>query len=197
MVSKRPTTKQAKEHAKGILPVSASPEATPIMLDSAMPRLKARSGWVLANFTVMVDFERSASSVTMRGSRAPSSRSASPNAAREALAAIDPPLFLLEPAQLVHEGAGGGVGLQILRPRGFTDAEDFPDGGDRFLGLRRFSMPLGIVLHERHALALHRVRDDQRRRAVRGFRLIERLADLREIVAVDLLHGPAKRLPLG
>src|ERR1051325_5753406 len=111
IVSKRPTTKQANEHTKRILPVSARPAPTPIMLDSAIPRLKARSGWVLANFTVIVDLERSASSVTMRGSRAPSSRRASPNAAREALAAIVSPLFLVERAQLVHEGAGGGVGV--------------------------------------------------------------------------------------
>src|SRR5678815_1198876 len=112
MVSKRPTRKQANEQANGILPVSASPAATPIMLDSAIPRLNARSGWVLANFAVIVDFERSASSVTIRGSRAPSSRSASPNAAREALApAIAPPLLLVQRPELVHERPGGGVGL--------------------------------------------------------------------------------------
>src|SRR5207253_4321256 len=92
MVSKRPTTKQANEHTNGILPVRASPAPTPTMLDSAMPRLKPRSGYVLANFAVIVDFDRSASRVTMLGSRAASSSSASPNAAREALAAISPPL---------------------------------------------------------------------------------------------------------
>src|SRR5436190_18265143 len=166
MVSKRPTTKHANEQANGILPVSASPAATPTMFDSAMPRLNARSGCALANFAVIVDFERSASSVTMRGSRAPSSTRASPNAAREALApAISPPLLLVQRPELVDERAGGGIRLQVVGPAGVAHTEDLPDGGDGFLGLRRFAVPLGVVLHEGDALALHRVRDDQRRRA--------------------------------
>ena len=88
IVSKRPTMKQANEQAKGMRPVSASPAPTPIMFDSAIPRLNARAGYFFAKFTVMVDFDRSASSVTIRSSLAPRSRSASPNAARLALAGI-------------------------------------------------------------------------------------------------------------
>src|SRR5262245_51392199 len=85
MVSKRPTRKHANEHANGTRPVRARPAAVPIIVDSAMPTLNARDGYALAKAAVIVDFERSASSVTMRGSLAPSSTSASPNAAREAL----------------------------------------------------------------------------------------------------------------
>jgi len=36
------------------------------MFDSAIPRLNARAGYFFAKFTVMVDFDRSASSVTIR-----------------------------------------------------------------------------------------------------------------------------------
>src|ERR687891_587901 len=198
MVSKRPTTKQANEQTNGILPVSARPAPTPTMLDSAIPRLKARAGNRLAKLTVMVDFDRSASSVTMRSSRAPKSSRASPNAARVALAGMLP-LFLLlvERAQLVDDGPGRGVGGQVVVPGGFADAEDLADGRDSLGGLRRFAMPLGIVLHERHALALDGVGDDERGPAERGLGLVEGLVDLGQVVAVDLDDGPAEALPLG
>ena len=94
IVSNRPTTKQANEQTNGTRPVRARPAPTPIMFDSAMPRLKARPGNFLAKFTVIVDFERSASSVTMRSSRAPRSIRASPNAARVALAGIRSSYFV-------------------------------------------------------------------------------------------------------
>src|SRR5690349_1292040 len=212
IVSKRPTMKHANEHANGTRPVRARPAAMPTMFDSAIPRLKARSGNFFAKPAVIVDFERSASSVTMRSSVAPSSMSASPNAARLALAAIAPPLIWgfdargarravrgslpLERAQLGDDGGSGGVVPEMLVPDIGRDREDFSDGGDRLRGLGRLAMPLGIVLHERHALAFHRVRDDQRGCARRRLGLIERLADLRSVVAVDLDHRPAKRLPL-
>src|ERR1043165_9946245 len=104
----------------------------------------------------MVDFERSASTVTMRGSRAARSRSASPNAARLAL-----PIIVLQPAQLLDERTRGGVGAEVIGPRGLGHAEDLADGGDGFGGLGRLAVPLDVVLHERHALALHGVGHDE------------------------------------
>src|SRR6267143_2389217 len=160
IVSKRPTMKQANEHANGTRPVSASPAAMPIMLDSAIPRLKARPGNFLAKPAVMVDFDRSASRVTMRSSLAPSSMSASPNATRLALAGIAPPLTpcrglrLVECAQLADDGRGRLVGLEIAVPGRLGHAEDLADGRHRLRGLRRLAVPLRVVLHERHALAL-------------------------------------------
>src|SRR5688572_30491616 len=197
MVSKRPTMKQAKEQANGTLPVRARPAATPTMLDSAMPRLNARPGYFLAKAAVMVDFERSASSVTMRSSRAPRSRSASPNAARLAFAGMSSPLLLVERAQLAHQGGRRAVCLEVRIPRRLGDAEDFPDGRDGFRRLWRLAVPLGTVLHEGDALALDRVGDDEGGPALRGFRLVERLADLIQRVAVDLDDGPPEALPLG
>src|SRR2546423_7415313 len=203
IVSKRPTMKQANEHANGTRPVSASPAAMPTMLDSAMPRLKARPGNFLAKPAVMVDFDRSASRVTMRSSFAPSWTSASPTAPRLALAGIAPPLtpcrglLLVECAQLADDGRGRLVGLEIAVPGRVGHAEDLADGGHRLRGLRRLAVPLRVVLHERHALALDGVRHHQRRRALRGLGLVERLVDLRHVVAVDLDHRPAERLPLG
>src|SRR5262245_66569131 len=84
--SKRPARKHANEQVNGMRPVSARPAPIPIMFDSAMPTLNARCGYFLAKFTVMVDFDRSASTVTIRSSLAPRSSRASPNAARLALA---------------------------------------------------------------------------------------------------------------
>src|SRR6266403_132383 len=179
IVSKRPTMKQANEHANGTRPVSASPAAMPTMLDSAMPR------------------------VTMRSSFAPSSMSASPNATRLALAGIAPPLtpgrglLLVECAQLADDGRGRLVALEIAVPGRLGHAEDLADGGHRLRRLRRLAVPLRVVLHERHALALDGVRHHQRRRALRGLGLVERLVDLCHVVAVDLDHRPAERLPLG
>src|SRR5262245_9033618 len=197
IVSKRPTTKQEKEQAKGILPARASPAATPSMFDSAMPRLKARSGCALAKPTVMVDFERSASRVTIRSSRAPSSTRASPNAARVALAGmIVPPLSSLEGRELGDHGADGGVGVQARTPAALRDSENLADGADRLGGFGRLAMPLRVVLHEGDALALDGVGDDCRGHSPRGLGLIEGLADLIHPVAVDLEDRPAIGLPL-
>src|SRR2546422_225455 len=94
IVSKRPARKQANEQTNGTLPASARPAAMPMAFCSAMPTLKARSGYFFAKLTVMVDFDRSASTLTMRSSRAPSSSNASPKAARVAFAGIGSPYFL-------------------------------------------------------------------------------------------------------
>ena len=63
--------KEAKLEAKGTKPAAASPEATPTMFASLMPMSKKRSGNLSANFLLMVDFARSASSTTSSGISAP------------------------------------------------------------------------------------------------------------------------------
>src|SRR5262249_14697 len=192
IVSKRPTTKHANEQANGMRPVSASPAPTPSMFDSAIPRLNARPGYFLAKFAVMVDFDRSASRVTMRSSCAPRSRSASPNAARLALAGItSSPGRRARPRWPVPWYQSSSS-----RPGAGADAQHLANGGDRLGGLGRLAVPLRIVLHEGHALALYGVRHDESRRALGGLRLIERLFDLADVVAVDLDERPAEGLPL-
>src|SRR5436190_9716289 len=180
IVSKRPTRKHANEAAKGIFPVSARPAATPIMFASAIPTLKARSGYFFAKPAVIVDFERSASSVTMRSSLAPRSSRASPNAARVALAGMAflsnpfvPLLLLLERGELFDDRARRAVASHVLVPGRIAHAEEVADGADRFRGLRRLAVPLGVVLHPRNPFALHGVGDDERRPPFRGFGLIE------------------------
>src|SRR6185503_3614317 len=55
MVSKRPTRKQANEHANGTRPARARPAAVPIIVDSAIPTLNARDGYALAKAAVVVE----------------------------------------------------------------------------------------------------------------------------------------------
>ena len=57
-------------------------------------------------------------------------------------------------------------------------------------------MPEHLILHERNALALDRVRHDARRAPRLEREPREHLVDRAHIVAVDLRHGPAERLPL-
>ena len=59
-----PAANIAKELAKGILPVSASPAAMPIMLDSAIPQSICLSGYAFLKIPVLVAPTRSASSTT-------------------------------------------------------------------------------------------------------------------------------------
>src|SRR5262245_32253363 len=225
IVSKRPTTKHANEHTNGTRPARARPAATPMAFCSAMPRLKARSGNFLAKATVMVDFDRSASSVTIRSSFAPSSTRASPNAARVAFPGIVSPHSVggfqrrataapgraerggfgghvgapmsFTSAQLLDERAGARIGGQVTLPVGLGDAEDLANCCDGLGRLRRLAVPLGIVLHEGHALALHRVGYDEEGLVACGLGLVQRLVDLVDLVTVYLEHGPAERLPLG
>ena len=63
----RPVANMAKLLAKGILPQVARPAAIPAMLASAIPMLKNRSGQTSANFLLMVEPDRSASSTTNSG----------------------------------------------------------------------------------------------------------------------------------
>src|SRR5207253_6589491 len=103
-----------------------------------------------------------------------------------------PASLLLQGAELGHDLARGRIGLQVVLPGALGDPEDLADGFDRLAGLRRLAMPLRVVLHERHALALDRVRHDEGRPHGGGLRLIQRLGDLRDVVAVDLDHRPAE-----
>jgi hypothetical protein len=70
--------KTAKVLAKAILPLTARPAAVDIMLASAMPISKNRSGIASWNRTDIVDLHRSASKATIRLSALPSSTSVSP-----------------------------------------------------------------------------------------------------------------------
>ena len=56
-----PVANMAKELANTVRPLQAKPAAVPIMLDSATPQLKNRSGCALRNTAVLVEPERSAS----------------------------------------------------------------------------------------------------------------------------------------
>src|SRR5688572_29710339 len=95
-------------------------------LDSAMPRLKARSGNFFANAPVIVDFERSASSVTIFGSVAASSTIASPKAARLAFAGIRD-LLRFERLELVDDRACPRVGREVRIPPIGWHTEDLAD----------------------------------------------------------------------
>src|SRR5438876_12080900 len=66
----------------GIFPARASPAAIPIMLASAIPMLKNRSGYRSEKRLVFMETEVSAPSTTILGSFAPSSRRASARASR-------------------------------------------------------------------------------------------------------------------
>src|SRR5947208_16627729 len=107
-----------------------------------------------------------------------------------------PPSLLLQRGELVDDRACRRVRLEVVVPRGLADAEDLADRAYRLGGLRRLAVPLGVVLHERDALALDGVGHDERRRPPGRLRLIERLVDLVRVVAVDLENGPPERLPL-
>ena len=57
----------AKLDTKGTSPMVDRPAATPIMLASAMPQSKKRSGATFWNMAVQVETDRSASSTTSSG----------------------------------------------------------------------------------------------------------------------------------
>src|SRR5207302_9473079 len=66
----------------GIFPARASPAAIPIILASAIPTLKKRSGYRSAKRLVFIETEVSAPSTTILGSLEPSSSRASERASR-------------------------------------------------------------------------------------------------------------------
>ena len=74
----RPEAKIANVFVKGLKPQVDIPAATPVMLHSAMPMSKKRSGYLAAKPFVMVALERSASKTTSSGYCSASSTSASP-----------------------------------------------------------------------------------------------------------------------
>src|SRR5262249_51536121 len=75
----------AKLAIKLILPELARPPATPTRLLSAIPTLKNRSGYFLANHSVRVELLTSPSITTRSGDSAPRASSARPKASRVAL----------------------------------------------------------------------------------------------------------------
>src|SRR3954454_17032446 len=78
--------KAPNEQRKGSLPVNASPAAVPIMLASAIPISKNRSGNFLAKISDLVDLARSASSTTISVCFSPRRARDSPKACLVALA---------------------------------------------------------------------------------------------------------------
>ena len=74
----RPAANMAKELAKTVLPAAARPAATPIMLASAMPQSKNRSGQAFLKMPVLVAAARSASRTIRSGYWAENSARALP-----------------------------------------------------------------------------------------------------------------------
>src|SRR5437899_1529882 len=146
----------------GIFPAMASPAPTPIMLASAMPQEKKRSGNSFWKYTVMVDFERSASTTTTSLFSRPSSTSVRPKASRVAGPSLTSNLVF------------AGMLLELLH------------GKLEFFGVRRHSVELRIVLHEGDALAFDGVGHNAGGRAFGGFGFLQRGFDSFEIVAVDI-----------
>src|ERR1017187_9822660 len=160
-----------KLETNGILPPSASPAPTAVMLASAIPNETNRSGNSFWKYTVMVDLERSASHTTMSLFSRPSSTSTRPKASRVAA----PSLI----ANLVF----AAILLQLLK-RQF-----------HFIRRRRRAVELGIVLHKRNAFAFDGVRHNAGGLALGGFGLVKRFLDGRKSVAVDLDGVPPESPP--
>ena len=74
----RPAANMAKEEAKGTSPIAAAPAATAIMLPSAMPQLKWRSGKAFLKVPVLVAPARSASKTIRSSCSAPRAARAFP-----------------------------------------------------------------------------------------------------------------------
>src|ERR1035438_8156068 len=160
-----------KLETNGILPASASPAPTAVMLASAIPKETNRSGNSFAKYTVMVDFERSASHTTMSLFSRPSSTSTRPKASRVAA------------PSLISNLVFAAILLQLLE-RQF-----------HFIRRRRRAVELGIVLHKRNAFAFDGVRHNAGGLSLGGFRFVERLLDGHKVVAVDLDGVPPESPP--
>src|SRR3989449_10728577 len=105
-------------------------------------------------------------------------------------------LLFVEGAELGDDGGRRAVLGEIAVPTGSAAAEDLSDGRNGFRWLGSLAVPLGVVLHERDALALDGMGDDERRAVGVGLALMWRLSELIAVVTVDLDHRPAERLPL-
>src|ERR1017187_4321071 len=160
-----------KLETNGILPARASPAPTAVMLASAIPKDTNRSGNSFAKYTVMVDFERSASHTTMSLFSRPSSTSTRPKASRVA------------GPSLISNLVFAAILLQLLERQFY------------FIRRRRRAVELGIVLHKRNAFAFDCVRHNAGGLSLGGFRFVERLPDGRKVVAVDLDGVPPESPP--
>ena len=101
-------------------------------------------------------------------------------------------------------GARGTFDLGLLFVASLTTAgllsarrRQLGQRGLHLLGVRRLAVPTRLVLHERHALALHRARDQRMglARAI-GLRRSERLHERGHVVAVHFARIPAEGLEL-
>jgi len=134
------------------------PAAMPIMLDSAIPRVEGGARGILGEAAVMVDFDRSASRVTMRSLRAQLDERLSERDAA-GLGRHRSPLtpcrgyFLVECAQLADDGRGRLVGREIAVPGASVTPRISRMAATASAGFGA-CVPLRVVLHERHALAL-------------------------------------------
>ena len=163
------------------------------MFDSAMPRLNARSGYFLAKLAVIVDFERSASRVTMRSS----GRRGRAAPRRTPRGWPWPASLLLQGGELVHDRRASRIGLEVLCPRRGSDAEDLRMAAIASAGLGAlpchsglFSMnetPLPLTVWATMKVGLPRV----------ASAWSSALPIWAIVVAVDLEHRPAEGLPLG
>src|SRR5271157_82194 len=163
--------KAEKLETNGILPASARPAPSPVMLASAIPKETNRSGNSFEQYTVMVDLERSASHTTISLFSRPSSTSTRPKASRVAA------------PSLISNLGFGAILLQLLE-RQF-----------HFIGRRRRAVELGIVFHKRNAFAFDGVRHNAGGLSLGGFGFVKRLLDGREVVAVDLDGVPPESPP--
>src|SRR5207248_3231165 len=122
------------EHAKGILPSSASPAATPIMFDSAMPTSKNRSGYFAAKSSTFVEFLRQPEGIDALG----------------VVVAVDLDHVPLERTQLVCEGVevldlldqSGLLDLVVVDDRGQAVDAEVARGHDRFPDLPLLRLPV-------------------------------------------------------
>src|ERR1017187_3537333 len=162
-----------KLETNGILPARASPAPTAVMLASAIPKDTNRSGNSFAKYTVMVDFERSASHTTMSLFSRPNSTSTRPKASRVAA------------PSLISNLVFAAILLQLLE-RQF-----------HFIGGGRRAVELGIVLHKRNAFVFDGVRHNAGGLSLGGLGFVEGLLDGCEVVAVDLDGVPPERPPFG
>ena len=123
----------------------------------------------MANIPDWVEPDRSASNTTRLGYCAPNSTSALPYATLVAI--FSPMLFALQ---------FGDLGLQFLLA---LQEKLFPG---------RLAVPLGVVFHVAHTLALHRLHQNDGGLSIAGVGLLEGVAKLVEVMAVRLQYVPAK-----
>src|SRR3990172_2218175 len=191
-----PGANTAKVLAKAILPQAASPAATPIMLASATPTVKKRSGNSRPNLAAEVEYPRSASTTTMSSPSRASRISVGPSASLVA-AAFAP--WTTRP-RLPTPPPGHGTGnMEHGRFRLFWFLSfvcQLPQGLLGLLGRRRLAVEVRVVLHDPHALPLDRLRHDDVGLSPAPARLLQRADQGVEVVPIHVPGAPAEGRPL-